>query len=126
MTTDKKNILLVEDDAFLRKMYHAKLVREGFFVTTAINGEEGYTALFQERPDLILLDIMMPKINGFDFLEAMRSNDELSDIKVIIMSNLSQKEDIAKGEQLGVLEYFTKSDMQIYEVIDRIRHHLDF
>ncbi len=113
-------ILLVEDDEFLLKMYLTKLLSEGFDVTTAQDGEEAYTLLLRYKPDLVILDIMLPKINGFDVLEALRNNDELADTKVMIFSNLSQEEDIARGETLGIKAYLTKANIQTKDLVRKI------
>ncbi len=121
--TDQK-ILIIEDDDFLLKMYSNKLMREGYNVLVARDGEEGYIKIMRQKPDLVLLDIMMPKINGFDVLEAVKANEELTDTKIIMLTNLSQDEDKQKGEELGAVAYLTKANVQMKEVIAEIEQQL--
>lgn len=102
-------ILLVEDDNNLREIFEMRLQAEGYDTLTAGNGEEGLTVAMKERPDLIISDVMMPKLSGFEMLETLRSAPEGKDIKVIMMTALGQAEDQARGEKLGVIKYLVKS-----------------
>lgn len=120
----KKKILVVEDDKFLLKVYKRKLTQEGFDVDIAEDGEEGLKKMLHYKPDLVLLDLVMPRMNGFDFLSAVRRNDEIKDTKVVVLSNLGQEEDIAIGKKLGVLEYIVKSNVKIDDVVKTIKKYV--
>ena len=117
-------ILVVEDDKFLANAYRVKLEKTGFEVRIAMDGEEGSVAAAEFEPDLILLDIMLPGISGFDVLEAIRKNDKWKSVPVLILSNLGQAEDIEKGKKLGVKEYIIKANAKINEVIELVRKYL--
>lgn len=121
----KKKILLVEDDAALASVYKTRLELEGFEVRHVNNGEEALPAAIEFRPDLTVLDAMMPKINGFDVLDLMRTTPETMSLKVIMLTALSQPKDKDRAEQLGVDDYLVKSQMVINDVVARIKHHLD-
>jgi len=120
----KKKILLVEDDEALAAVYKSRLEIEGFETKTVYNGELALTAARDFRPDLILLDAMMPKISGFDVLDILRNTPETADIRVIMLTALSQPKDKERAEQLGVDDYLVKSQVVIGDVIERVRHHL--
>ncbi|MEK7576414.1 MAG: response regulator [Patescibacteria group bacterium] len=122
MTAEKiYKILLVEDDKFLIKLYSEKLVREGFEVSMAISGEEGLTKIEREKPDLILLDIILPQKNGFDILSEVKLNPHTKDIPVILLTNLGQDADIKTGMDLGAADYLIKTDFSINDLPERIR-----
>lgn len=121
---DKKKILLVEDDVALSSVYHARLELEGFEVKDVVDGENALSAAMEYRPDLILLDAMMPKISGFDVLDILRNTPETANIRIIMLTALSQPKDKERAEQLGVDEYLVKSQVVISDVVERIRHHL--
>lgn len=121
----KKKILLVEDDAALAGVYHSRLDLEGFDVREVNNGEDALSATLEYKPDLILLDAMMPKISGFDVLDILRNTPETTNIRVIMLTALSQPKDKERAENLGVDDYLVKSQVVIGDVIERIRHHLD-
>ena len=121
---NQPTILVVEDDQFLNKVYRSKLAKEGFNAVFAQDGEQGLTMLMQHKPDLMLLDVVMPKMNGFQLLEAVSTNDELKGVKVLVMSNLGQDSDVQLARQLGAVEFIVKSDTSIDEVIALIRQHL--
>jgi len=110
-------ILLVEDDSNLREIYGARLEAEGFSIVSASDGEEALAAAVRERPDLIISDVMMPKISGFDMLDILRSTPETKDVKVIMMTALSQDEDKQRGEQLGADKYLVKSQVTLDDVV---------
>lgn len=120
----KPKILLVEDDAALAQVYQIRMEAEGFDVKHCANGEEALAKALDYKPDLILLDIMMPKINGFDVLDILRNTPETARTKIIILSALSQPGDIAKAQSLGVDEYLVKSQTAVSDVMARIRANL--
>lgn len=119
-----KKILLVEDDDTLANVYKTRLHAEGFDLRRVPNGEEALAAALEYRPDLILLDIMMPKVSGFDVLDILRNTPETTNTKVIMLTALSQDSDRQRAEQLGVDDYLVKSQVVIADVVDRIKHHL--
>lgn len=120
----KKRILLVEDDTALADVYQARLELEGFDVKQVNNGEDALSAAIEFHPDLILLDAMMPKISGFDVLDILRNTPETLNIRVIMLTALSQPKDKERAESLGVDEYLVKSQVVISDVVDRVKHHL--
>lgn len=113
-------ILIVEDEISLRDVYAARLEADGYQIVVAANGEEALATAVKERPDLILLDIMMPKISGFDVLDIIRTTPEIADTKVIMMTALSSPEDRARGEKLGVNRYLVKSQVVLEEMVKTI------
>ncbi len=121
----KKKILLVEDDEVLASVYHARLELEGFDIKEVHNGEEALSAALDYRPDLILLDAMMPKISGFDVLDILRNTPETMNLRVIMLTALSQDKDRQRAESLGVDDYLVKSQVVIGDVVARVKHHLN-
>lgn len=120
----KKKILLVEDDEALANVYKSRLDIEGFETQWVGNGEEALSATQTFRPDLILLDAMMPKISGFDVLDILRNTPDTANIRVIMLTALSQPKDKERAESLGVDDYLVKSQVVIGDVIERVRYHL--
>lgn len=114
-------ILIVEDDANLADIYKTRLIAEQFEVVTATDGEQALSWAMKEKPDLIILDIMMPKISGFDVLDILRSTPETKDTKVIIMSALGQDADMTKGQRLGADKYLVKSQVTLEDVVRSVR-----
>jgi DNA-binding response OmpR family regulator len=112
-------VLLVEDDIALREIYSARFVAENFEVATADDGEQALSVAIKEKPDIIILDIMMPKISGFDVLDILRATPETKNTKVIVMSALSQESDIQKGKELGADAYLVKSQTTLSDVIQK-------
>ena len=110
-------ILLVEDDKSLREIYGVRLLAEGYDIVSAGDGEEALAMAIKERPSLILSDVMMPKISGFDMLDILRSTTETKDVKVIIMTALSSEDQRKRGEQLGADRYLVKSQVGIEDVV---------
>lgn len=110
-------ILLVEDDKSLREIYGVRLIAEGYEITSAGDGEEALAMAIKERPDLIVSDVMMPKISGFDMLDILRSTTETKDVKVIMMTALSSDDQRARGEALGADRYLVKSQVGIEDVV---------
>ena len=125
MEAVKKKILLVEDDASLAAVYRARLELEGFDIKEVHNGEDALSAAVSYCPDLILLDVMMPKISGFDVLDILRNTPDTTNVRVIMLTALSQPKDKERAEKLGADDYLVKSQVVISDVVERIRHHLN-
>lgn len=117
-------ILLVEDDKSLREIYGVRLLAEGYDIVSAGDGEEALAMAIKERPQLILSDVMMPKISGFDMLDILRSTTETKDVKVIIMTALSSEDQRKRGEQLGADKYLVKSQVGIEDVVRAVHETL--
>ncbi len=113
-------IMLVEDDKALREIYSIRLTAEGYTIVSASDGEEALATAVSERPDLIISDVMMPKISGFDMLDILRSTPETKDIKVIMMTALSSEDQRQRGENLGADKYLVKSQVGIEDVINAV------
>ena len=120
----KKKILLVEDDAALSGVYKSRLEMEGFEVHEVNNGEKALSVALEFKPDLILLDAMMPKISGFDVLDILRNTPETANIRVIMLTALSQPKDKERAESLGADDYLVKSQVVIGDVVERVKYHL--
>lgn len=121
---DKKKILLVEDDEALANVYKSRLEIEGFDTRWVGNGEDALSTTLEYKPHLILLDVMMPKISGFDVLDILRNTPETANVRVIMLTALSQQKDKDRAEALGVDDYLVKSQVVIGDVIDRVKFHL--
>lgn len=121
---EKKKILLVEDDLALTGVYKSRLEMEGFDVKEVGNGEDALSAAVEYKPDLILLDAMMPKISGFDVLDILRNTPATANIRIIMLTALSQPKDKERAEKLGVDDYLVKSQVVIGDVVERVKHHL--
>ena len=121
---EKKKILLVEDDAALSGVYKSRLQMEGFDVHEVNNGELALSAALEFKPNLILLDAMMPKISGFDVLDILRNTPETANIRIIMLTALSQPKDKERAESLGVDDYLVKSQVVIGDVVERVKFHL--
>jgi DNA-binding response OmpR family regulator len=119
-----KRILLVEDDDSLASVYVTRLQAEGFDVHRVNNGEDALAAARTYHPDLVLLDVMMPKVSGFDVLDILRNTPETANLKIIMLTALSQESDQERAKALGADDYLVKSQVVISDVIERIRHHL--
>ncbi len=119
-----KRILLVEDDDALASVYLVRLQAEGFDVRRVSNGEDALAAAISYRPELVLLDVMMPKVSGFDVLDILRNTPETANLKIIMLTALSQESDKQRAMSLGVDDYLVKSQVVITDVIDRIKFHL--
>jgi DNA-binding response OmpR family regulator len=124
MEPAKKKILLVEDDTNLAAVYRGRLELEGFTVVEVNNGEDALSSAVKEKPDLILLDAMMPKISGFDVLDILRNTPDTANVRVIMLTALSQDKDKERAENLGADEYLVKSQVVIGDVVERVKHHL--
>ena len=124
-TTDpSKKILVVEDDDALASVYLMRLQAEGFDTRRVANGEEALAAAREYRPDLILLDAMMPKVSGFDVLDILRNTLETANIKIVMLTALSQDSDKQRATELGADDYLVKSQVVISDVVERVKHHL--
>ena len=119
-----KYILIVEDDEFISDVYRKKLSMEGFEVALAQDGEEALRLLRNRRPDLVLLDIMIPLKDGFEVLSDLRADPALSDVNVIVLSNLSQSRDMIRAKELGALDYIVKSNVALPDMLARIYRQL--
>jgi DNA-binding response OmpR family regulator len=114
-------ILIVEDDLFLLKIKQAKLIQSGYEVFTAHDGEEALQILETHTPDIIILDVAMPILNGFDTLQRIRNTEKYTHIPIIILTNLNQDSDIKRGMDLGATDYLVKSNVSVDDVIARIK-----
>ena len=119
-----KKILIIEDDKFLRELIVKKLTKEGYETSEAVDGEEGIKKIKAEKPDLVLLDLILPGIDGFEVLSRMKDDPALLQLPVIILSNLGQKEDVEKGLKLGAIDYLIKAHFTPGEIIEKIRANL--
>ena len=117
-------VLIIEDDQRINKVYVAKFSVEGIKVATAIEGEEGLRKIYSELPDLIILDLMLPKKSGFDILKEIKADPKVKDIPVLILSNLAQEKEIEDGMALGAEGYIVKSNVSIQQVIEKIKETL--
>lgn len=114
-------ILIVEDDKFLRELISQKIIKEGYEVLDAVDGEEGVQKAQAERPDLILLDLILPGMDGFEVLRKIKEDEGTNTIPVIILSNLGQKEDVDKGIEFGAKDYLIKAHFTPAEIIEKIK-----
>lgn len=121
MPNDKKKILLVEDDRFLSEMYAKKLTESGFNVEVAYEGREGSNKIKEFAPDLILLDIVLPKMDGFEILQKIKKDESLKNILVIVLTNLGQKEEVERGLGLGANDYIIKAHFTPTEVVAKVK-----
>lgn len=121
-----KNILIIEDDKFLRELIAQKLKKEGYKISEAIDGEEGVKKIKEEKPDLILLDLILPGIDGFEVLSRMKEDPVLAKIPVVILSNLGQKEDVERGLKLGAVDYLIKAHFTPGEIVEKVRSALKY
>jgi DNA-binding response OmpR family regulator len=117
-------ILLIEDDKFLRELMSRKLMALDYDVSVAVNGEEGLQKIKDEKPDLVLLDLILPGINGFEVLERAKNDPETVTIPVIILSNLGQGEDIERGLKLGAKDFLVKAHFTPQEIVEKLKNYL--
>ena len=115
------NVLLVEDDSFLANIYKTKFEMEKFKVILAENGEEGLDMAQKKKPDIILLDILMPKMDGFAVLEELKKNLGTKDIPVILLTNLGQKDDVERGLEMGAVDYLIKAHTKPSETVQKVK-----
>lgn len=126
MNNKEKRIMIIEDDSFVLDIYQTKISKEGFDVITAVDGLDAITKLEKgDIPNLILLDIVMPKMNGLEVLKRIKSNEDLKNIPVILLTNLSQKEEIQKSFEMGANDYLIKSHFTPSEVMEKVNKFLN-
>ncbi|MCX6763704.1 MAG: response regulator [Candidatus Moranbacteria bacterium] len=121
----KKIIMIVEDDSFVMDIYNTKFTQTGYAVVGALNGQEALKKMEETKPDLILLDIVMPQMDGYEFLKIMKSREEFKNIPVVLLTNLNQKEEIEKGMDLGAQDYLIKSHFTPSEVLAKVEKMLN-
>ncbi len=121
MGNSKKTILLVEDDTMISAMYKTKFEQSGFEVLMADNGADGLELALTKKPDLILLDIIMPQLDGFTVLERLKMSSKTKNISVFLLTNLGTEEDIQRGQELGAKDYLVKANLTPAEVLDKVK-----
>lgn len=119
-----KKILIVEDDDSLANVYITRLKAEGFDTKRVPNGEDALATTIAYKPDMVLLDVMMPKVSGFDVLDILRNTPETTNVKVIMLTALSQDADRERAQSMGVDDYLVKSQVVIADVVEKIKEHL--
>ena len=117
----KKKVLIIEDEENLKFLLVQKFTEEGFDVEEAIDGEEGMKKLKENKPDLVLLDLLLPGIDGFEVLSRLKRDSNLESIPVIIISNFSQEGEIERGLKLGAIDYLIKADLTLDKIVERVR-----
>ena len=122
MNKQQPTVLIIEDDIFLNNIYNKRLSEESFNVLTAFDGEKGIKAAKQKLPDLILLDLMLPKTDGFTVIKYCKKDKDLKNIPIILLTNLNDKDDIEKALSFGVKEYLIKVHFTPAEVVDKIKN----
>ena len=121
MEKNKVHVLLVEDDVFLSGIYQKKFEMEGYKVSTSDNGEKALVDAKKKMPDIILLDILLPKLDGFAVLEKLQADSTTKNIPVILLTNLGQKDDVEKGLEAGAKDYLIKAHFKPSEVVDKVK-----
>ena len=124
MPDNKKKILIVEDDNMISSIYKTKFEADGFAAVVAGNGAEGLDIARKEQPDIIMLDVILPQIDGFSVLEELKKDKLTKDIPVIMLTNLGTDEDKAKGEKMGAVDYFVKISLTPAQISEKIKKHL--
>ncbi|PIR07047.1 MAG: response regulator [Candidatus Komeilibacteria bacterium CG11_big_fil_rev_8_21_14_0_20_36_20] len=124
MAKDKLRILLIEDEEMLANMYEIKFKNEGFELTKALDGAKGLELSKTIKPDFILLDIIMPKMDGFSVLKALKDDPQTKDVPVMLLTNLGQEEDVKKGKELGAVGYLVKANITPAEVVSKVKEEL--
>lgn len=117
----KLKVVLVEDDKFLQKILMTKFIKEGFDVRAASDAEEGLQLILADQPDIVLLDLILPKMSGFDLLTELKATQKTKNVPVVILSNLGQEEDIARAKGLGAIDFLVKADISINEVVQKVK-----
>jgi CheY-like chemotaxis protein len=116
-----KKILIVEDDTFLQGLISRKLGADGFDIAIALDGNAALTSIAQSKPDLILLDLLLPQVDGYEVLRKVRQNPDWKDIPVIVFSNLSEEKDVKKAKDLGINEYMIKANFTLDELSQKAK-----
>lgn len=124
MQKEKQKILIIEDEKALMNVMRIKLESENYEVLTALGGEEGIKVIQEKMPDLVLLDIIMPEMDGFEVLEKLKVNEETKDIPVIVLSNSGREEEIEKGRKLGAVDYLIKAQLSLEEMVEKVKKYL--
>lgn len=120
----KNKILIIEDDRFLLKLYTNKLKTKGFEVSGSLTGEEGMNKISVEKPDLIILDLILPRKSGFEVLSELKTNPKTKNIPVIILTNLGQKSDVKKGLEMGAIAYLAKTEFSVNQLPEIVRENM--
>ena len=120
-----KKILFIEDESALQKTFGDVLKQEGYQMLSALDGEVGLRLVKTEKPDLILLDLILPKINGFEVLEKLKEDQETKDIPVIVLTHLEEMEDVQKAIELGAKDYLVKANYSLKEVVEKVKKALE-
>lgn len=118
-------ILIIEDDPSITKVIATRLKRENYELLVAVDGEEGQRRAKSEKPDLVLLDLMLPKVDGFEVLRELKAAPETKDAPVIVLSNLGQSKDIEEAMRLGAVDYLIKTDFSINQIVDKVKENLE-
>ena len=118
---EKTKVLIVEDDKFLQKILSMKFGGDGFDVVSAFDGEEAVKMILAEKPKLILLDLILPKMNGFEVLAEIKTNTKTKDLPVVVLSNLGQEEDIKRAREMGAIDFLIKSNISIQDVVHKAK-----
>lgn len=121
MANLNKKILVIEDDSMISSMYKTKFEASGFIVLTAADGASGLELAKKEKPDIIMLDVILPRLDGFSVLEEIKKDEGTKNIPVIMLTNLGTEEDKAKGERLGALDYFVKASLTPGQISEKIK-----
>lgn len=121
MPDAKKKVLLVEDDKMILDMYTLKFTQEGYEVTQAENGKDGLDAAKRINPDIVLLDIILPQMDGFTVLKSLKADPKLKNIPVVLLTNLGQDGDVKKGIELGAVDYLIKANFTPSQVVDKVK-----
>ena len=124
MLDNNMKILIVEDDPMISSIYKTKFEADGFAAVVAGNGAEGLDIARKEQPDIIMLDVILPQIDGFSVLEELKKDKLTKDIPVIMLTNLGTDEDKAKGEKMGAVDYFVKASLTPAQISEKIKKHL--
>ncbi len=117
-----KKVLIIEDDKFLRELISQKLSKEGYDVIEAIDGEDGVKKIKESKPDLVLLDLILPGIDGFEVLKRAKEDAVSAAVPIIILSNLGQKEDVERGFKLGAVDFLIKAHFTPGEIIEKVKN----
>lgn len=123
-TGDHKIVLVVEDDKFYSNIYKVKLAKEGIDARLANDGNQALELARQEKPDLVLLDLIMPGKDGFETLKEFKADPELKDVRIVILSNLSQEEDVKRVMDAGALDYLVKANISLQDMVEHIKKYL--
>lgn len=121
MADAKKKVLLVEDDKMILDMYTLKFTQEGYEVTQAENGKDGLDLARKINPDIVLLDIILPQMDGFTVLKALKADPKMQKVPVVLLTNLGQDGDVKKGIELGAVDYLIKANFTPSQVVDKVK-----